>query len=450
MRGEDLLQALDDLPEDILNKNIKPPRRRLWIPALAACLALVIGLGALLWPRTPDTTLSIPRLDPANSLNGLGFRAEGQEPEAGGKVSVIAPQGYFHKCTVVVVRAVEALPDVYEDMPAYAPGQIRRWRIFRLEIVDALDSGLTGDLLYAIPEAYYQDLTAWDTLLLSIAQNLLDYTLKNTTDGSLLTLESLYVDGSPYHGEIVAFRNGVFDESLWSKGLWADPPYFPFSAYQELDREGNCLIVRRGSTLEEALAVIEARRAESDHRVPLVNLSVQALAAAESMEEAFVGTGYKWDPAYQHRYLGYTRYIGGCPTNEYATIDPQTGEVCYSEVRFTPEDLEALPDLSAYMDTLDLSSLELPYDADRGALLYRAVYGWYEKTETGVRAFVKVTWYHESSEALVVYDDLFLEVTLEGVQVRSRMEMRDILGQENENLPHFITKEGPVHLMWKY
>ncbi len=80
--------------------------------------------------------------------------------------------------------------------------------------------------------------------------------------------------------------------------------------------------------------------------------------------------------------------------------------------------------------------------------LYWEVRGWYEKTRDGVRAFIKVTWYHESKQAILVYDDLFLEVTLEGVQSRTRQEMVDILGRFNGNVPH-DHKEGPIHLIWK-
>ncbi len=446
MKGEDLLKAMDGIDEGILAETMKEKKPRRWLlPALAACLALVIGITALAQPGAAN----IPRLDPANSLNGVALRVEGQEPQETGKAMYVSPQGYFHTSPVVVARAVEVLPDVYQDMPEYGETQLVSWRIFRMEVVDSLDSGLSGSFWFGIPVEYDQDLTAWDTLLLSLQVRGYAYTLRNTADGSLRELDCFFADGSPHHGDIVAFQEGVFDESLWSQGLWADPLYVPWSAYEELDREHNTLIVHRGSTLSEALAEIQARRSQADYVESTVAVpSPQALAAMESLGEGYVGTGMQWGYREEPDHVQFTRYLGGCPTNEYALVNLETGEVIYSEVRFMAEDLEDLPDLSAYMDTLDLDSLELVPDADRGELLYRAVYGWYEKTPQGVKAFVKVTWYHDSTKAIVVYDDLFLQVSLEGVRQRTRQEMTQLLGEGNPNLPWY-TQEGPIHKMWK-
>ncbi len=459
MKGENLLHAMDGIDEAILEKSInttKKPRQRAWLPAIAACLALILGIG-LLWPKAPASLYQLPQVRPlenAGSHSILGLRYEGTEPQDTGKFTVVSPQDLFHQSPVVLARAVEVLPDVYASIPAYGLGSIYRWRIFKLEIIDPLDSGLEGPLWFGIPEGYYQDLTAYDSLLLSLSLQGFDHTLKNTTSGSLQAFDRFYADPIPYHGDTVAFTDGIFDESLWSQGYWADPPYFYFSAYKDLDRELNTLIVHRGSTVEDALAVIEARRSEPDFvlRDNYV-LSPAAQAAMDSLDPDFIGTGLAWGPDYKERYLEYTRYIGGCLTNEYVLIHPETGEMLYSDARFEAGDLEGLPDLRAFTEELVLDAQPLPPDEIRGQLLYRAAYAWYEKTEKGVLAFVKVVWYHDSldtRQAYVVYDDLYLAVTLEGAQVCSRQEMASLLGPGNDNLDYFADLEGTIHMLWKY
>ncbi len=458
MKGKDLLYALDGIDESILKKNMEQQRKQLpgiWIPAIAACLALLIGIG-LLWPRileNPYAFLQAKPLDPAINFQHIGLRYEGTEPQDTGKVSVISPQSLFHEYPVVLARAVKVLPEVYAPLPTYGTGHIVRWRIFQLEIIDPLDSGLEGPLWFGLPEDYYQDLTAWDTLLLSLHLQGYDYTLYDTENGNLKTFERFYADPIPYHGDTVAFTDGVFDESLWNHGLWADPPYFPFSAFEELDRAANALIVRRGATLEDTLIIIEQRRAEADFKMRgNYLLSPAAQSAMDSLDPSFLSTGFDWGQNYKERYIKYTRYVAGCPTNEFVLIHPETGEVIRSESCFGAADLENLPDLGSFVAELDLDALQLEPDEIRGRRLYRAAYGWYEKTGDGILAFVKIIWYHESTDtrqAYVVYDDLFLTVTLDNTEARSRQEMQALLGKGNDNLDWFDDREGPIHMLWK-
>ncbi len=455
MNGKKLLQAMDGIDDAFVKEAMaeRKPRRR-WLPALAACLAAVLLIGLLLPQQLSGTgDLLIPQLQSVDlSRVSIALRWEGAVPEENGKTSVVSPQAYFHLNPVIVARAVEVLPETYEDLPTYGAEIIRRWRIFRLEILDPLDSGLTGDIWFALPEEYYQDLTAWDTLLLSMQLQGLDHTLQDPETATLKTFDRLYYDPIPYHGNTVAFTEGVFDESLWSQGLWRDPRWFPTSAYKDLTRTLNSLIVHRGSTLEEALAEIEVRRAESGYTPPDPTVPQAVLNAMDSLDDSFLGTGFRLraEDEYKIPYLEYTRYLGGCMTNEYVLIHPQTGEILRSDSRFEAADLEKLPDLYAYMMDLDWDTFELVPDEDRGQLLYRAMYGWYEKTADGVLAFVKVVWYHESERAYVVYDDLYLQVTLQGADALTRQQMRDLLGESNANIPRYDDKEGPIHMLWKY
>ncbi len=451
MKGNDILRAMDGIDEAIVAECMEAKRPRLrWLPALAACLAVIMLVGLLL----PGSPIAI--LDPGKVQVPL-IRWEGAVPQENGKASVVSPQAGFHLGPVVVARAVEVLADTYEDLPTYGVREIRRWRIFRMEIIDPLDSGLTDEFYFGLPEGYYQDLTAWDTLLLSLELRELDLTLRNVEGNSLQTFDYFYYDPIPYHGNTVAFTDGVFDESLWQHTLWMDPPYYPGSAYSDLDRIHNSLILQRGSTLDEVLANIEAKRAEDGYTPDNLIVPKAVRRAMNSLDSSFLGTGYDYvrENGKYVRYILYTRYIGGCATNEYALIHPETGEIRYSDAHFEKTDLKNLPDLAAFVQALDWDDLELPPFEKRGERLYRAIYGWYEQRSEGVLAFVKVTWYHASTEGgkmAVVYDDLFLQVTADGSEILTRQQIAELLGERNPNLPDFYDlgdKEGPVHLMWK-
>ncbi len=468
MKGNDILQAMDSIDEAIVAECMEAKRPGLrWLPALAACLAVILLVGILL-PRSPvqlsqpsQSTQPIPSTQPTQpgpvvTPLQMAFRWEGAMPQANSQNMVIAPQYYFHRYPVVVARAVEVLPDTYEELPTCSTSEIKRWRIFRMEVLDPLDSGLTGEFWFGLPEEAYQDLTAWDTLLLSLRVRYLDLSLRNTGSNSLETFEAFCRDPNPDHGDIVAFKDGVFDDQLWRHTLWADPPFFPTSAYWELLRGNNSLIVGFGSTLEDALAVIEERRAQSGDTPTDLTVPDAVLTAMESLDDSFLGTGvqYKLENKVSVPYIYYTRYIGGCATNEYALIHPKTGEIHYSDTRFTDADLENLPDLAAFVQALDWDDLELTPFEKRGERLYRSAFGWYQKTEDGVLAFVKVTWYHASTEGgkmSVVYDDLFLQVTADGTEVMTRQQMLGILGMGHALMPpYFHTEEGPIHLRWMY
>ena len=90
----------------------------------------------------------------------------------------------------------------------------------------------------------------YDALLISMTQLPKNSVLRN---GDMLTsIDYIFIDPQrcPELGNIIAFTDGVFDESLWQDRSWLYGYQF---AKHRLDENDETLLVSRGSTLEEAL-----------------------------------------------------------------------------------------------------------------------------------------------------------------------------------------------------
>ncbi len=440
MKGEDLLQAMDGLQEDVLERNMKEalPRKKSWAPALlAACLALAVGLGALWnWNRQPEPPSGAPgqvQLLQNPGWQGMGMTQQGEVPDES-RSMLAGHQSYYQNGLVVLCRAVEVLPDVYETVAPYGSMEIWRLRVFQMQVIDGLDTGITGDFWFAIPDAWYEDLTQYETLMISLGQLGPDFLLQNTRTLALERFDLLFWETWPFYGDIIAFRDGIFDESLWACESWEKAN--ALRAWEHLDYDHCTRIVSRGDSIEDVLQVIEERRQDEKYKPATLytnNVSGDAAQALEYIQSLEQGS-YIPKTGFSAKQPHYTRYIGGCPTNEYIIIDRENNTAEYSEFRFTQEDLQNLPDVAGYVRSLNLDALSPPNrDVEGRDLLFRGAYGWYEKTDKGVLAFVKVIWMYDYEGYGYIYDDLYIQLTLDGTQVRTRDQMLDILG-ENSNI----------------
>ena len=77
--------------------------------------------------------------------------------------------GYIH----VVAKAIEEV-GVYETLNAYGSTQTHSYRIFAMQVIDPLESGmetgLQGTFFYLLPSYLQGDLTQYDALLISMTQ----------------------------------------------------------------------------------------------------------------------------------------------------------------------------------------------------------------------------------------------------------------------------------------
>ncbi len=343
-------------------------------------------------------------------------------------------QGHIH----VVVQAVEEYAGIRETLVEYGGHFTHTYRLFRMKVLDPLNSGLSGEFLYLLPEHLKGDLTAYDALLIAMTQLPRGYVLR--CDDRLTAYEYLFVDDQnhPELGNIIAFTDEVFDESLWQDRSWIYGYQF---AQSDLDEGGKYLLVSRGSTLQEALK----RRKEQGDLGGTVTHPNPTTAEEKAMMDyiqpfkngVFAPYASPWTDVIYHR------YINGCPTSERIVFHAD-GTVTTSGGRFEAADLEGLPNLARYIEGLDLSAFRPqhtdPTGKDGGAC---SAIGWYEKTADGhVYAIVRLAWTYYFSgydeEACLYlnyewYDETFILLDETGDHVVSREELTELIG-ENRNI----------------
>ncbi len=427
MKGEDILEAIGGLDERILGKNSgeAPRRKKLWPTLVAACLLIAIGLGLMV--------METPKQDPLCYMPTL--RQEG-DAEGGERYSLIGHHTMYEHGFVVTARAVERIEGVYETPARYGSMTVERLCIYRMQVLDALDEGLPQMFYYAIPEKYDEDLTKYDTLLISMFQQGVDYQLIHVETGRLDIFDHLFYESWPFYGDIIAFRDGVFDISLWKCENWIDAPY---SIYLFMTKYGiPNLLVSDGITLEAVVEKILQRR-QNEAYTPQVyytnELTGDAAQALQYVRSCAPGT-YVGSARhgrldnYGGKRVFYTRYVNGYPTNAYIAIDRETNTAEYSPASITQADLENLPDLGAYIQSLDLDALSPPNKDVQGLeLLHRVAYGWYEKTESGLYAMVKIAWAYQGEKPHRICDDMYIHLTADGPQVLTEEEVEDLIGQ---------------------
>ena len=342
----------------------------------------------------------------------------------------------------VVARAVEECPEVYESLNEYGSTETTQYRLFRMEVIDPLQSGMEGTFYYLLPAHLKGDLTQYDALLICMKQLPKNYVLR--VGDQLKAFEYLYGDSydTPQLGNIIAFTDGIFDESLWQDKSW----YYGYQFGKHyLDENDERLLVSRGFTLEEALQRRLRQRDEwlgdgaakdfvqVNHYDYQTEAAQQAMAYMKPFENGvFIPERDVFRDYYAHR------YINGCPTNEWVRIDLENETVTASDYRFEDADFENLPDISSYIASLDLKQIMPQHTNPRGKLLiYNSAVGWYEKTETGVYSIVRIAWsyFDEDDYYTGYYDETFILLDETGDHIISRGDLIDLIGK-NPNIYH--------------
>ncbi len=373
-------------------------------------------------------------------VNGTAVKYSGNLPSSS---LVGAPPAFQFDMTgiAVVARAIEEMPDVYQTLNAYGSIYRSRYRVFKLEVIDPLDSGLEGSFYYALPEHLKGNLTQYDALLLSMNQRGNNYMMLNTMTNELTSFPTMFCHlySMPELGNIIAFSDNVFDESLWQDSSWIFGYQFA-KLYLDEGRGHDVMLVYRGSTLADALAAREKTKESWDawaQSTTVNRYDFKTAAAKEVMAFVAPFENGVFVPEDNVNVLKYRRYIGGCPTNEWLMIeDFDVEEVSRSEHRFTDADFLNLPDIAAYIESLDLSTVTPQHTDTKGkTLLFRSAIGWYEKTEDVVYSIVKISWRYskEGEYNEQYYDETFVLLEESGARIVSREELTRLIG-ENTNM----------------
>jgi len=88
------------------------------------------------------------------------------------------------------------------------------------------------------------------------------------------------------------------------------------------------------------------------------------------------------------------RYIDGYQTDEMISVDIETGEVTWSEARYTAEDRDALPNLKKLMRKIDTRKLEKPEPLgnDNYKIEFYKFQGSYRKVNGEIYGLLGVCW----------------------------------------------------------
>ena len=473
MNNEKILNAVGKISDDLIEDAAIPfqagKKRSPWKPvvALAACLCLLLtaafSMGHFLSDRPPEVTdptspttqenrnvLNYGQVNFLSLLHKTNAAISGQPFQhiEGTTILATRPQGdlaqlilsFQHGQIHVVARAVEEL-GTYETIHEYGNVFTSKYRLFRMQVMDPLESGMDGTFYYMLPADLSGDLTRYDRLLISMMQCPKNFVLH--CGGALTAFEYLFCDPqhAPELGNLIAFTDGVFDASLW-KAWWQDRNHRHYG-YQHLEKqlEENTgrLLVSGGSTLEEALQKRQQQiqRLEEWAKPRQVrHYDFQTEPARQTMAWVKPFENGVFIPAQGSQNYRIRRYINGCPTNEWYKIDFEGEEVTASKYRFEDADFEKLPDISAYIANLDLEQIAPQHtDTDGKVLIYNTAVGWYEKTENAVYALVRIAWRHfdPGNSYLEYYDETFLLLNETGDHIISREELVALIG-ENPNI----------------
>ncbi len=353
----------------------------------------------------------------------------------------------------VVAKAVEEYSGTYTTLFEY--GEITRssYRLFKMEIIDPLQSGLQGEFLYLLPAWYKADLIKYDALLLSMDELSQNFVLCNNDE--LIVFERIYKHDYLHldKGYIMAFSNGIFDESLWRDFRWSTPETDSNAFWGHWGMNETPMVLKE-ATLEDILSrrkELIIKKYGSLDALPertryeyKTDAAKAAMAYIKPFENGIFVPESVWYP-YGYPYRIYRRYIDGCPTNEYVTIklerDPinptlKKEVVKTSSVRFESKDFKNLPSISMYIKSLDLSKIAPQHIDTEGKKLYGVTaVGWYEKTEDGVYTIVKLAWRYtnEKERHSLYYDEMFILLENGGDRMISREELIELIG-DNPNI----------------
>lgn len=435
MRGDELLDILEHIDPALIEQADRKPKAT-WLrwTAVAACLAVVIGLCALFLPgKTPTTPPAQPHLELIDLFNHTAnpekltgvqvLGTPGFNTNAG--VSYGPPAFQFMSNLVVEAKVVQVLPDEYWD-----PMNNTTYHIIQMETVEGLlGKDLPKEFYFRLPVWMSAELDRFDSLILSMSQvgieNYLLYNKITKTGEAFSLLFEAYNERRPHYGSVIAFTDGVVDMSLWELEDW----HFGGSAVEEM----------RGLTVED----IKGRVPDNTDRIiEIGNLYVRTQANfAESSIYEYVNPFE--NGTFAHIYdsrlttVRYCRLINGFVTTEQILVTEDA--VTYEGEAFTQEDLKALPDLGALMATLDLDTMLPPhmgYYEQMDVRLWRnGATGKYIKVDNQVYGIVKVTWQFLKNGVFDAtcsyYDALYYLASADGsYRTVERAELEQVVGED--------------------
>ena len=462
-----LLEQYEKQKEALIQKKKK---RNFWIRSIsfAACFALILGtvlVFSMLNGEGPGVLNHTPVIFDATvspeKLSGSSLEFIHGSSLAGGGGASDPPEFEFSETNFVAkVKVVNNHPDVYYKLDVSSVHKPQAYRLIQMECIDILHGNVPQYFLYLIPESRYVDMSVYDSLLISMWQlGTENYVLRNATKNQMEAFElPIFADPQdhPELGNVIAFSDGIFDESLWQTESWLYGYQFGRFYLENPDRGDLC--VRRGGSEKETIKNIKSSiqewiewRGEYYEAPTLVTLeftSQQAQDAVEYVSPFENGVFSQYLIIYNNT-ITFRRYINGCQTEETITINLETEEVVYSDVRYTEEDMASLENISVHLSDMAKEYATNPprpphTNPKDKTLLCLNLYAWYAKVDGKLYGVIKTAWrYRDDNERYCeYYDDSYVLYDMQSSIARniSRDELVTIVGGRNVYNGEYGTK----------
>ena len=350
-----------------------------WAVGLIVCVAMLVNIFGPL-----GDGLGIPLVNVRDTSSAPRYYGSYYSINKGGGIHSDPSVG-----VIVTARFIEAMPDTYTFYDNWAQGE---FKLLHMEVVKVLSGKeIPNEFLLLMPPEYMTDYSQYDKLVIKMLQYTYDYSLvyNKTWDRPEQLNLAIFVD---YFSDIKAFDSeGRFDMRLWEsteawkKSVKSKVQYYGTAYYQNLTLQD-----------EEQARYNPDSKLSANLLKDMTGEAAEKFAYIKSLENGTVVpyAGIELMGLWPMQ-LCCQRYIDGFRTNESGII--YADKVKWSRAKFTEWDMQRLPNLPAAMETV-ITALEagwispvhiqrLSKNAD-----YKAVFGWYAKTNRGVIGIVRVNW----------------------------------------------------------
>ena len=476
MTSKNIYRSLGGLDPELVMKaapdNKVRKKNNIWVKwtALAACFALIIGTLIVLpmfreddapqvtdplyqddfiyTPITFDATVQSEKLSGSN----LEYIVDGSVSSG---ISSINPKVELRLNEFIVkAKVVENYSDLYYELdvdPNYNP---LPFRLIKMECIDVIHGDTVPQYFYyLIRDRKFVDMSVYDCLIVAMAQfGTENFIIKNQTKNQLDVLElPVFIDyqRQPELGNIIAFSNGIFDESLWQTESWREGYQF---AEMKLDNpETNDLVVDRGDTIDDAVEEIKSRIVElSEYGWYKFPKLLTYDYPNEEIQKVFEYVKPFKNGVFSQSYDGYSlvfiRFINGCQTDERIIITIYNEEIIYSDVSYTQEDMLNIENISVQLSNLSAKySQNMPTpphtDPTGKKLLSFYLYAWYAKVDGKIYGVIKSSWiYQKNGDWHTQYYDeeyILFDISAATAEKISREDLISIVGSRNISKKEF-------------
>ncbi len=381
-------------------------------------------------PPSPSITYTKAEMAVSDHISGIGEKYTGElDFNIHGSPAVDYVPMHFpieQSCDIVSAKVINSLPSVYRSLRTNA-----EYRIFKMRVIDPIDSELNGEFYYALEAELYRDLSIYSEIIIGIRPLYSMYA--DTATGVTTSFFPIYsAFNASNEWSLLPFINGEFDASITEWGT----SELPFTWDHE-----NIIVTPTSTYIEAANEIRRLRKAVYQDRVDFDPSYEPAKFISENVSytDPFVN-GVFDRYSYGDRFEA-VRYINGCITSEVISYWIENGSETgyYSKNRFTEEDMNGLINISDYIAQLDLSSLKpMNIDTSSSELQQRScnAVGKYFKTENGVECLVRITWVYSFNNnngyaVSICEDDMYIRLTNSGESFLSREEAKSYVGDSD-------------------